>query len=62
MTRALCRFARDERGHTTIEYGMIVTFIAIGIISSIVTMGDAANGMFSDLLEGWQDPPVEGTE
>jgi Flp pilus assembly pilin Flp len=59
---ALRRFLADCSGHTTIEYGMIATFVAIGIISALAVMGDSASGMFTQLLADWQSAAAEQAE
>jgi len=39
MTRLLQRFARDERGATTIAYGLIVAAMSIAIITAVSGLG-----------------------
>ena len=38
--RSLGRFLADRRGTTAIEYGLIVTLIAVAIMSIVFTMGE----------------------
>lgn len=47
---------RDRGGATAIEYAMIAALIAIGIISSLTTMGTSVEQMFADLLPAFQGP------
>ncbi|HEX4554736.1 MAG TPA: Flp family type IVb pilin [Xanthobacteraceae bacterium] len=38
--RSLGRFLADRRGTTAIEYGLIVTLIAVAIMSTVFAMGE----------------------
>jgi len=51
------RFLRDERGHTAIEYGMIVAMCAIGILTALSNMGGTTNNMFERLQAGFEQQP-----
>jgi len=47
--RAFGRFglnARDERGATAVEYGLMVAFIALVIIASVTFFGKSVSGLF----------------
>lgn len=46
----LNRFGRDEFGATSIEYGLIATFIALAIISSIQLVGTTLITDFYDVV------------
>lgn len=37
----------DERGATAVEYGILVTFIALAIVVGATALGDGINGMFN---------------
>ena len=50
MIRALLRFARDRRGHTAIEYGMLIGVGAIAIVTSLNIMGGSTKGSFEHVL------------
>ena len=39
MRQFISRFARDERGATAIEYGLIVALISVVIITAVTTVG-----------------------
>ena len=43
----LARWARDERGSTAIEYGLIGTLIFLAIISSAYLFGQNMSNMFN---------------
>lgn len=43
------RFAQDERGATAIEYGLIASLVALAVIASMITFGNALGGMFNDV-------------
>jgi pilus assembly protein Flp/PilA len=47
MSQLLKRFASDVSGATAIEYGLIATFIAIGIITSTSVIGKTVSNTFS---------------
>ncbi len=44
------RFGRDEAGTTAIEYGLIATFIALAVISSIQLLGTTLITDFYDVV------------
>lgn len=51
----MCRFARDRRGTTAIEYGLIVALIAIGFLAGLKALGDgnsASWGATSNKITG----------
>jgi pilus assembly protein Flp/PilA len=39
MKNLIARIARDERGATAIEYGLIAGLIAVGIITAVTLVG-----------------------
>ena len=41
--------ARDDRGATAIEYGLMVAFIALVIIAGVTAFGGSVKGLF-DLI------------
>jgi pilus assembly protein Flp/PilA len=45
--RFAARFGRDERGVTAIEYGLMVTGIAIAILATTFALGTQLNGVFN---------------
>ncbi len=38
------RFVRDDRGTTAIEYGLIATLIAVGILGGMTALGGGVGG------------------
>lgn len=38
------RFARDDRGTTAIEYGLIATLIAVGCLGGMTALGGGVSG------------------
>ena len=47
MTHLLRR--RDERGATSVEYGLMVAFMAIAIIGGVTIFGLGVNGLFASI-------------
>ncbi len=45
----LSRFAGDEGGATSLEYGLIAGFVSVAILSAVVSMGDNIGSIFSGL-------------
>jgi pilus assembly protein Flp/PilA len=45
-------FLRDESGATAIEYGLIVTIISLGIITSLNSIRTGIYQMYVDLAAG----------
>lgn len=48
MLSLLQRLARDEQGATLVEYGLLITLIAIAAIAAMITLGGNINTMFSN--------------
>lgn len=42
-------FAKDEDGATAIEYGLITSIVALGIVSGLQLLPPALNGLFMSL-------------
>ncbi len=52
LDAALCfakRLARDEKGATAIEYGLIVALLSIALIASFNLIGDSRDSVWSDM-------------
>ena len=47
----LKRFARDERGATVVEYGLIVAVLSLAMIGGFGMAGDALVGLFQTLAD-----------
>ena len=48
MMKHLLRL-RDERGATSVEYGLMVACIAIAIIGGVTVFGLGVNGLFASI-------------
>ncbi|MCJ8503652.1 Flp family type IVb pilin [Kocuria flava] len=42
----MSRLAREEKGATAVEYGLIVGLIAVAIVGVLVTLGPQLRGLF----------------
>jgi len=40
---------REERGATSVEYGLMVAMIAIAIIAGVTMFGQGVNGLFASI-------------
>jgi len=40
-------FARDDRGATAVEYGIMVGFIAVVIVLAVAAFGSSVQGLFT---------------
>lgn len=47
MLTLLQRLVRDEEGATLVEYGLLITLVAIAAIAAMITLGGNINTMFS---------------
>jgi pilus assembly protein Flp/PilA len=45
----LARFAKDERGATAIEYGLIAAIVGVGIIVGLGNLRDGLNTLFNNV-------------
>jgi pilus assembly protein Flp/PilA len=55
------RFINDERGATSIEYGLIAAGIGVALVSLVSQVGTEVQGLFSSVhtqLEGFIPPAV----
>ena len=50
MKRFLTRFRRDERGATSIEYGLIIALIFLVILSALTAFGGTSSGLFNTAM------------
>jgi len=51
MMAFLKQFVEDESGATAIEYGLIATLVAIGLISGLGILGNNVQTMFNNTAE-----------
>jgi pilus assembly protein Flp/PilA len=49
MYSRLIAFARDDRGATAIEYGLIAALIAVVIITAVTAVGTSLSTTFSTI-------------
>jgi pilus assembly protein Flp/PilA len=49
MKNLLSRFMNDESGATAIEYGLIASLIAVGIIGAAGALGGKISGTFTNV-------------
>jgi len=52
---ALRSFRHDDRGVTSIEYGLIASCIALAFIAIVILLGDDVGNMFETLSDSVQD-------
>lgn len=45
------RVRRDDRGATAVEYGLMVTVIALVMVVGATLLGNAISGLFSDVAD-----------
>jgi pilus assembly protein Flp/PilA len=48
------RFAKDESGTTSIEYGLIALIVAIGILSAVKLLGSQLADTFNSVETAYQ--------
>ena len=51
---------RDERGVTSVEYGLLVALIAIAIVGSVTAFSGALNSVFGSVGNTIRQPPPAG--
>lgn len=61
MLTMLKTFARNEKGATAIEYGLIAALIAIALITALTTLGGSLSSMF-DTVASSVDTAAGGSE
>ncbi len=49
MKKWLEKIARDERGATAIEYGLIVSLIVIAMVGALAVLGDTTGNLWSNV-------------
>lgn len=50
---ALRKFIRNERGATSIEYGLIAALITIGLVAAFTSFGESSQTMYENLDAKW---------
>jgi pilus assembly protein Flp/PilA len=49
----LTKFSWDEAGASAVEYALLLAFIAVAIVSSVVTFGASVKGLFDKPVAKW---------
>jgi Flp pilus assembly pilin Flp len=49
LSNALARFARDEQGTETLEWGLVCGLIVVGAIAAIALIGPKVTAMWNNL-------------
>jgi Flp pilus assembly pilin Flp len=49
----LIRFTFDEAGASSVEYALLMTFIAVAITASVMILGNAIKGAFDTVATGF---------
>ena len=52
MNTFASRFLKDESGATAIEYGLIVSLIAVVIVGAVTAVGTSLSGTFNTIATG----------
>lgn len=50
MLDYLARFGHDERGATSLEYGLIISLIFLVILSAVTAFGNHSSGVFNKAM------------
>lgn len=56
--KKLLRFFRDEEGISSVEYAILLAFIAAALVAAVIALRDAVIGRFEDATEQLQ--PQQG--
>lgn len=51
LWQASIRFARDQRGATAIEYGLIATLVAVGALGGMMALGGGLQGSWGNTAQ-----------
>jgi pilus assembly protein Flp/PilA len=51
--RTICRFVRDDRAATAIEYAMIAAGISVAIAAAVTALGTSVTGLYDSVLNAW---------
>jgi pilus assembly protein Flp/PilA len=56
MKRSLSKLFKAKKGATAIEYALIITLIAVGIIGGMRTLGNSLNNRFANTASTVTNP------
>jgi len=48
MKNLIARFARNDSGATSIEYGILTAVIALGLVTAASALGNGVSGMYQN--------------
>ena len=51
MIPGLTRIARDTKGATAIEYGLIVSLVVIAMLGALILLADGTIGLWTDVSD-----------
>lgn len=60
LTAFVSRFARDTRGTTSIEYGLIAALVAVGMLVGLKALGSGNSGSWSSTANKVTDAMENG--
>jgi pilus assembly protein Flp/PilA len=52
MRTTIRRFVDDEAGATAVEYALVASIVALGIVGSLGPIRDSLNGIFNNAADG----------
>lgn len=55
----LNQFLREEEGQTLVEYGLLISLIALVVIAMLTYFGQRTNNMWGNNAERYPTPPPE---
>jgi pilus assembly protein Flp/PilA len=47
MKRLIMNFLKDETGQDLVEYGLLLTFVAVAGVATMTTLGTTISGVFT---------------
>ena len=53
MLKDMLRKLKEQKGATSVEYGMIVALIAAVVITIVTTLGTQVNGLYTTFVAAW---------
>ena len=53
----LIQFFYEEEGQTLVEYGMLISLLALVVIAAVTLFGGKVAGMWGNNAEKFPDPP-----
>jgi pilus assembly protein Flp/PilA len=58
LLQTMLRTRRNERGATAVEYGLMVSLIAVAIIATVAALGGSLSDMFNSVTGRIEDAPA----